>query len=585
MNLNVRSWLINKYQKNHYIKELHPSITIGVSHRIIKELEVKSLTYFEICTLAEVFELPLSLAWQEIRAITQVSETLLRSLSHNKVLKRNEGTWLGFQIAYLLALQHILEQEANLQKPWFNQAMFWNPDANDSIFEDNHLQGLLKTLRPGKLSDTQAEQALLSVADSLFVQQINNTARAWFIANGAQETEAKLIVQRLTNGLSGYLLAVIAQNAIPLAQLQKFVRLEILTPPGTNNGVTAVSDKVDLYSELYRASLLQHQAETLFIESFALKDIYVPLKGLPIEAINLQSQQKTLQQVDLMAWVQKEFDNLESITVIESEAGYGKTSFCQILAAKLAQEFYPNLMPVLIRLRDVTYSEDLIETLNSGFPVNSQVYFGKWLKNKHLKLVLILDGLDELPLCNSMGKIKFVQKLLKLQSRTQHKIVLTSRSIELQNIEDEIIQLRRIAIQPFEQEELQTWFQNWSTLQSIPIAQNLFTFLKQAGLFSPKSSLPQLAALIRQPLTLYVLGILHRDGLLDDEILKSTTNTQLTNVSILWEMYQRLHYRLLRYSLNDVKSVSISTQVQSHSFQVLSQVHKQALLILHSQHH
>jgi hypothetical protein len=84
---------------------------------------------------------------------------------------------------------------------------------------------VLKTLRPGRLSDSQAEQALSLIAESFLVQQMNKLAIAWFVANGAEETEAELLTQRLTNGLPGHLLTVIAENALPLAQLQKFVRL------------------------------------------------------------------------------------------------------------------------------------------------------------------------------------------------------------------------------------------------------------------------------------------------------------------------------------------------------------------------
>ncbi len=46
-------------------------------------------------------------------------------------------------------------------------------------------------------TDTQAEQALTLVADSLLVQQINNAAIAWLVANGAEEPEATLLTQRL----------------------------------------------------------------------------------------------------------------------------------------------------------------------------------------------------------------------------------------------------------------------------------------------------------------------------------------------------------------------------------------------------
>ena len=111
------------------------------------------------------------------------------------------------------------------------------------LLQDAKLQGLLKTLSPGKLTDTQAEQALSLMADSLLVQQMNNATVAWFVANGAEEPEAKLLTQRLSHALPGHLLTVIAQNAPPLAQLQKFVRLGSRTADMQNSvsGVLATS--------------------------------------------------------------------------------------------------------------------------------------------------------------------------------------------------------------------------------------------------------------------------------------------------------------------------------------------------------
>ncbi|NJR17442.1 MAG: NACHT domain-containing protein [Calothrix sp. CSU_2_0] len=647
MHLSIRHWLATKFTKSHYREALRPDTIGAISLRIINEINIKSLNIFDICTFGEILELPLSAAWQEIAGIAQLTQSLLSSLSQKKPLKRNEGVWLGFQIAYLNALQQILEQEVNLKKPWLNRAFFWHGEIDDTAFisQDSQLQGLLKTLNPGKLSDTQAEQALTLMAESLLVQQMNHATVAWFMANGAEETESKLMVQRLANSLPGHLLTVIAENAAALAQLQKFVRLGNSFFAGTNvSGDKSLSfyasDKIDLAREQYRASLIKSLAEPLFLEYFSLKDIYILPKGLPIEVVNfhngldssfnynLRSSShagtKNSHAVDLIAWVEHHLDDLESILVIESEAGYGKTSFCQVLAAKIAQEFYPDWMPIYIRLRDINYSENLVDTLASGLPENVSTQLGEWLKLKYSKCVLILDGLDELPFVNGrMSTTKFIQQLLNFQSRSrsdssgvshntskgesQHKIIITSRSEHLQEIIDrginlDLIQFQRIIIQPFAQEELRLWFQNWATLQSVQLAQNFFTFLKQAGLFSSASKLPEFSLLIRQPLHLYLFGILYRDGLFDDELIELVTETQqIRNGVLLWEIYQRLNRWLLGYpGIDGIKPTLIREGLAHiHRTQdavanllrtrypetLLSKIEEIALQILHSQRH
>ncbi|MHC5828712.1 MAG: pentapeptide repeat-containing protein, partial [Nostoc sp.] len=95
--------------------------------------------------------------------------------------------------------------------------------------------------------------------------------------------------------------------------------------------------------------------------------------------------------------------------------------------------------------------------------------------------------------------------------------------------------------------ELKQWFQQWIKVQSLAISQNFFTFLKQSGLFASQSKLTELSALIRQPLMLHLLGILHRDGLLDDQLLQLAANTQKS--SLLWEIHHRLSRWLLGYPL------------------------------------
>ncbi|MCC5625694.1 hypothetical protein LC574_32260, partial [Nostoc sp. CHAB 5715] len=184
------------------------------------------------------------------------------------------------------------------------------------------------------------------------------------------------------------------------------------------------------------------------------------------------------------------------------------------------------------------------------------------------------------------------------QSQHRHKIFLTSRSTTLQEIAPEIpLPLKRIIIQPLDAEELKQWFQQWTKVQSLAIAQNFFTFLKQTGLFTSQSKLREFSAFVRQPLMLHLLGILHRDGLLDDELLHSAANNPKS--SLLWEIYHRLSRWLLGYPLTGgIKTMllrsgsahihrtpeAIANLLASrHPQDLLEQMQAIALKILHSQ--
>ncbi|MEM6752846.1 MAG: pentapeptide repeat-containing protein, partial [Cyanobacteria bacterium P01_C01_bin.38] len=415
------------------------------------------------------------------------------------------------------------------------------------------LQSLIKILREEKLSDVQAEEALLTVADSSFVERINRIAVAWLVANNVLEAEAELIIGRLKHKLLGHLIVVVSKNAATLVQLQKFLKLGSVE--------YQINDDINFYKEKYRASLIKKLGKPLLIESFSLKDIYIPPTGLPVK--------RNHQPVDLMKWVVSQLDDLDTITVIESESGYGKTSFCQILAARIAHKLYPEWMPVNISLSNVLCGENFMETLESAFVDNPEVNLSAWLKDKtnKTKLLLILDGLNELPNCaeNKRAIAEFSRQLIQFQSRFNHKIILTSQSWALEEIINKAAsELRRIKIQPWGQDEWKQWFANWAKVQSINVSQNLFTFLKKNKAFSRKSHF-LLADLVRQPYYLYLLAVLHRDELLDDEILESATNPQITNTAVvLWKIYQRVNQCFYGYPIRSVSQKILASSINTH---------------------
>lgn len=563
MSLSIRHWLAERHIDLDQLG--HPGAQIaGIAFRIAQDMEVKSLSPFAISAITDVLELPLTAAWRAAEPISRLSVGLLRILSRKKPLRRNEGTWLTFQIAYLNALQKILEQESQLRRPWIERAEVPVGYEADQPLVDPPLLGLIKTLRPGRLSDSQAEQALSAVADSFLVQQMNNLAIAWFVANGAEETEAKLLTQRLSHGLPGHLLIVIAENALPLAQLQKFVRLgnlRSLRDPMTEevdpySEVPTATLPLNLDREYYRAGLSQRLSEPLFAAPFSLKDLYIPLKGrenpLPSNFKKEKVPPQPAPPIDLMAWAMSQLDDPTTIAVIEGEPGCGKTSFCQIWAAQVAQSLYPRWIPAIIRLRDATLGQTLEQTLENAFPVGRFTDTDGWLSPYSPPCLLILDGLDELPRSSQTERHlwAFVEQIMRFHDRDRetgggprHKIAIATRPSPLESLTQRYrqssslplpMQLRRIAIEPMGQEEFRQWFMHWAKLQSKSIAQSYFNFLKHGGVFQQQSPVKELARLVTRPLMLYLVGILHRDALLDESIF------QMESPQIKFEIYDRI---------------------------------------------
>ena len=569
MSLSIRDWL-----ETHNIQLAHLSNSetqiAGIAFRIAQDMEIQNLALFSISVLADILALPLETVWQQIDPMSRLAMGLLRSLSQKKPLKRNEGTWLAYQIAYLRALQRLLEQESQLHRSWFDRASVpvgWVPGQP---LGDPQLQPLLQRLRPETLTDDQAEQALSLGEDSQLVQQMSRLTRAWFVANGAETTEAKLLAQRLGYGLPGDLLAVVAENAVPLAQLQKFVQLEGFThqdrarlqhdqslldasAPGDANLPPAPTPlPFDLQQQFYRASLLQARSQPFCGEPFALTDLYVPPQGIPIDAqrpLSADAAASVEAGVDLMAWAMAQLDTTETVVWIESEASQGKTSFCQMWAAKVAQERYPDWMPVFIRLRHATLGETLEQTLASAFPMGQLTCADGWLSSTHPPCLLILDGLDELPRsaqteCHISA---FIAQIIEFQERSigspagnRHKLCVTSCMGILRDLTGPLpYPFQRIAIQPLAQPGFKQWFKQWAALQSKSIAQTYFSFLKQGGLLRKRFEQKGLAGLVRQPMMLYLLGVLHRDGLLDEGIFL------MRSPQVKFDIYDRISRWLL----------------------------------------
>ncbi|XWK86421.1 MAG: pentapeptide repeat-containing protein [Phormidium sp.] len=582
MSFSIRYWLT---EHNIELSQLQTkeAQTAGIAFRMVQDMEVKSLTPFDISPLTELLEQPLTIVWQQIEPISELSVQLLRIWSRKRALKRNEGTWLAFQIAYIKSFGSILEQENIQKRPWLDRASVPITATVDntrlSTLSDPQLQALIKTLRPGRLTDTQAEQALTLIGESFLVQQMNNLAIAWFVSNGLEETPAKLLTQRLIHALPGHLLTVIAENPLPLAQLQRFVRLgnlsnklessnivdseelETLEPDHTFSVVPSVSPAVttiiNLGRENYRASLLKILSEPLLGELFALKDIFVNPKATPVEAeletklryttggTSFNPPTNSASAVDLMEWAMNQLSNLDSVAIIEGESGTGKTSFCQIWAAKIAQEIYPSWMPIVIRLRDATLGRSLVQTLDSAFPLAKFTSADGWLSPQNPPCLLILDGLDELP-ATPVAERQFsaffdqVQEFQKqfagASGRSRHKIFITSRSSILRNLAHSLpASFERMAITQLDQEQLKEWFKRWSKLQSKSLAQAFFSFLKQNGVFQFRLESKAFATLVHQPLKLLLIGILYRSGRINESLLPIGRMSQLR-----FEIYDRL---------------------------------------------
>jgi uncharacterized protein YjbI with pentapeptide repeats len=570
MSLNIHQWLAKHNLQISQDLALEAKLS-AISFHIFEEMEARSFSALEICCLADVLELPAIRAIVIAKPIARIALLLLQILSRKKQLTLPQITWLTFQIAYLNALQELLERETWTKKPWLNRC---NLTINSFDRENpNHLklQKSLKTLRSLQLNVPEAEQTLSLVSESLLLQQMNACSIAWLIANSASETEASLTAQRLVHGFSGYLLETIVDSNLPLDQLQQFFRLGNFYTVADRHRLTD-SLAIERDREKYRAGLLKALSEPLLGESFCLSDIYIPLEGIPLDPAFSDSEREP---IEIENWLLDQLSDTKTIAAIEAESGGGKTGFCQIFASWLAQTLYPQWMPIFIQLKNVSLGANFQQTLGSVLPAGRFSDSDGWFGNNSPPCLLILDGLDELP--NSRNRsisrtTAFLDQLLQFHYRQidsngkpRHKIILTTapaiavekyiRRYRPGSLFPLPINIEKIRIQPLTQDKLQFWFKNWAKLQSKTIAQNYFAFLKQKKIFHQNPT-PEIAELALRPLTIYILGILYRDGWLDPKIFRSHSSPNALKL----EIYDKLTCWLLGRdngrSLDDRESAS-----------------------------
>ncbi|MUG94980.1 hypothetical protein F7734_22495, partial [Scytonema sp. UIC 10036] len=126
MSLSLRHWLAEHDIKIPQIGQFSSGQIAGLAFRIFQDMELKSLSIFDVCPFVEVLEMPLEAVVLEIYVFAQLTQNLVTAFSQKKSLKRNEGTWLAFQIAYLRALHQVLSEEKTLHRPWLGRVIVWD---------------------------------------------------------------------------------------------------------------------------------------------------------------------------------------------------------------------------------------------------------------------------------------------------------------------------------------------------------------------------------------------------------------------------------------------------------------------------
>jgi uncharacterized protein YjbI with pentapeptide repeats len=275
------------------------------------------------------------------------------------------------------------------------------------------------------------------------------------------------------------------------------------------------SDKYDSIDTYLTEQIATKPLEKVFAESFTFRDIYVPLKAKPVDK-NGDVDEKA-EAFDLETWAKdilNDSQKQDRVMFIQGGPGRGKSVSCRMFADLVRQQLHPIWTPVLIRLRDIpklqpSFRETLREAVQADFAANDD----GWLTDRNTRFLFLLDGFDELVMeGRTSGLEEFLKQVGQFQQDCQrskdmgHRVLITGRSLALHSIERFMPHnLERVEIQPMDDELQQRWFANWGKLIGAEPTDLM-------GILPDKRLPNRLRELAREPLLLYLLAAMHRDG-------------------------------------------------------------------------
>lgn len=256
----------------------------------------------------------------------------------------------------------------------------------------------------------------------------------------------------------------------------------------------------------------------VFEEDFTIKDIYVPLTAAPIESNEGQKESDSLELEDWAKNILFNPNKRGKVMFIQAGPGRGKSVFCKVFADWVYTNLYPIWIPVLIKLRYLGkirnhLEETLATAINYSFAKEDE-----WLHNRNYRFLFLLDGFDELlmegrksgGLEDFLGQIGTFQKCCD-RDNMGHKVLVTGRTLSLKGIERQLPNnLSRVKINPMDLNLQLQWLDKWSEVnRKVNSIEELKTFLRSNS--DHKNGI----RLAQEPLILYLLAAMHRDGKLN----------------------------------------------------------------------
>ncbi|NET08492.1 MAG: NACHT domain-containing protein [Symploca sp. SIO2B6] len=410
--------------------------------------------------------------------------------------------------------------------PAYLESLYELTQSNDllkllpEIPSSEPIQKQIALLREFPLDEHLARNALSCFHSSELAQALNQLLSAQLQQAGISENEAQIVTAWVAWGTHRHLQQLVDYESGSLKQMIQIY--------GAGKGTE--TDKYESIEEYLNTQIKTKPEETVFAENFSFKDIYVPLKKKPVDKNG--DVDKKANAIGLETWARdilNEPKKQGQVMFIQAGPGRGKSVFCRMFADWVRQHLHPLWTPILIRLRDIVkLQQSFRETLREAVPTNFATS-GDWLADRNTRFLFLLDGFDELVMegRSSGGLEEFLKQVGQFQQDCQrskdmgHRVLITGRPLALQNLERFMPHnLERVEIQLMDEKLRQLWLSQWSQQVGEEKSNAFGQFLQDERIIK---SVGELAS---EPLLLYLLAAMHRDGHLSVQKLEGTSGIE-----------------------------------------------------------
>ncbi len=312
----------------------------------------------------------------------------------------------------------------------------------------------------------------------------------------------------------------------------------------------------------------QREKWQVFDEPFLISDIYVPLK---VQEVDVDRKVETdAPPVELESWAKALLTDATQdgqVIFLQGGPGRGKSVFCRMFADKVRQHLHPIWTPILIRLRDIdSFGRPIEDILRTAVKANFAASDDGWLTDLNTRFLFLLDGFDELRMegRTSGGLEKFLDQVGRFQETCQgnrqygHRFLITGRESALQGV---IVpkNMKRVEISLMDKQIQAQWLTKWKGLLGENKAEGFRAFLQYQNCPTEVKQLAQ------EPLLIYLLAAMHRDGGLTSQMFEGSSRTNarilIYQAVIDWVLCRQrdkdLSLHLTEFDTEDLKQVLI----------------------------